>query len=604
MGVSRVLAVVAAVSVCVLGCGNDAPPTANAPPMEEVHCVDDTDCSAVSLDACEQVHCSAEGTCEGVAKAEGSTCRASAGGCDVEETCDGTSTTCPDDAIAEAGTTCRDAVHDCDVIEECDGSAPECPEDASADVALCDDNNPCTNETCDSSTGCMSEPVEDETPCGDTSSCVEGDCVSDMALFGQENFYGIFPNGAPVTKSSLLYPGGIAMVGSQFAVAELGTNRVGLFDNFADGAVVALGQSSLEVGLPNFNVGAPNAAGLQTPTGVCSDGTNVAVVDAFNHRVLLWNQVPTNSGVDADAVLGQSDFLSAEANQGNDDPGADTLNRPRRCVFTGTKLLVTDQLNNRVLVFDPVPTTNGASASLVIGQPDFASSEPNRGGAASALTLNQPIGIGTNGVSLFIADTSNNRVVVWDSIPTVVDQLATSVLGQSEFDATGAGATASGMNAPRAVAVGGTALFVADGANHRVLRFEATTIESGVDATAVLGHDDFDGTAANDGESSPAADTMRFPNDLVSDGTSLWVADTGNNRVLEWSTLPTEPTDSDAVYGQVDATSALPNGKPIDGSGVDSPRGLCVSDQYVVSPIRTVATWCSTKSNPGLLRSR
>jgi hypothetical protein len=59
----------------------------------------------------------------------GTTCRAAAGVCDVAETCDGSSATCPADAKATSGTPCRAAAGVCDVAEACDGSDDDCPAD-------------------------------------------------------------------------------------------------------------------------------------------------------------------------------------------------------------------------------------------------------------------------------------------------------------------------------------------------------------------------------------------------------------------------------------------------------------------------------------------
>ena len=60
----------------------------------------------------------------------GTICRASAGVCDVAETCNGTSTTCPADGFAASGTTCRVSAGVCDPAEACTGSSAACPADA------------------------------------------------------------------------------------------------------------------------------------------------------------------------------------------------------------------------------------------------------------------------------------------------------------------------------------------------------------------------------------------------------------------------------------------------------------------------------------------
>ena len=57
------------------------------------------------------------------------TCRGSAGACDVAETCTGSSATCPADTYVSAGTECRGSAGGCDVAEACTGSDPACPAD-------------------------------------------------------------------------------------------------------------------------------------------------------------------------------------------------------------------------------------------------------------------------------------------------------------------------------------------------------------------------------------------------------------------------------------------------------------------------------------------
>ena len=70
------------------------------------------------------------GACMGAgAVAAGVVCRDSAGVCDLEETCDGTSTACPTDRRVGAGTECRATRGVCDRAESCDGSSVACPTD-------------------------------------------------------------------------------------------------------------------------------------------------------------------------------------------------------------------------------------------------------------------------------------------------------------------------------------------------------------------------------------------------------------------------------------------------------------------------------------------
>ncbi len=70
------------------------------------------------------------GPCAGMPA--GTICRASSGGCDVAEVCNGVSPSCPADGLSSSGTICRAAASECDIAETCTGSSRFCPADALA----------------------------------------------------------------------------------------------------------------------------------------------------------------------------------------------------------------------------------------------------------------------------------------------------------------------------------------------------------------------------------------------------------------------------------------------------------------------------------------
>src|SRR5207237_907745 len=74
-------------------------------------------------------------TCPADAKST-AVCRPSAGICDVVESCDGVGNNCPADGFVASGTTCRAAAGVCDVAEKCTGSSASCPPDAKS-TAVC-----------------------------------------------------------------------------------------------------------------------------------------------------------------------------------------------------------------------------------------------------------------------------------------------------------------------------------------------------------------------------------------------------------------------------------------------------------------------------------
>ncbi|RPI09423.1 MAG: hypothetical protein EHM65_09170, partial [Acidobacteriales bacterium] len=135
---------------------------------------------------------------------------------------------------------------------------------------------------------------------------------------------------------------------------------------------VCLGTASLVLGQKDFTETAftfpPVATGFRTPTAVASDGVRLAIADTDNNRVLLWNSIPINNQTEPNVVLGQPDFKSSGVAQ---PPTAKSLRGPQGVWFQDGKLFVADTVNNRVLIWNSIPTSNGQSADVVVGQPDF-----------------------------------------------------------------------------------------------------------------------------------------------------------------------------------------------------------------------------------------
>jgi hypothetical protein len=77
-------------------------------------------------------------------------------------------------------------------------------------------------------------------------------------------------------------------------------------------------------------------------------------------------------------------------------------------------LFVADRYNHRILIYNTIPTSNGASADVVIGQPNMTSNTANRGGSAGANTLYYPYGVYGDGTRLFVADRYNHRVLIYN----------------------------------------------------------------------------------------------------------------------------------------------------------------------------------------------
>ncbi len=108
---------------------------------------------------------------------------------------------------------------------------------------------------------------------------------------------------------------------------------------------------------------------------------------------------------------------------------ANGLNHPYAAYCMANKLFVVEQGNNRILVFDPIPTATNPAASYVIGQPDMLTGTSG----CTAIKLNSPYELLRHGDTFFVADGGNQRVLKFDNIPSATGAAATAVLGQVDF---------------------------------------------------------------------------------------------------------------------------------------------------------------------------
>jgi hypothetical protein len=111
-------------------------------------------------------------------------------------------------------------------------------------------------------------------------------------------------------------------------------------------------------------------------------------------------------------VLGQPDFHTAV-----EFPYVSQEGRLRHpyAVAGGASLAIADTANNRVLLWDEFPLDDGV-ADVVLAQPDFGAAGENRWDAVAADTLCWPYGLARWGDELAIADSGNNRVVLWERV--------------------------------------------------------------------------------------------------------------------------------------------------------------------------------------------
>ncbi len=253
--------------------------------------------------------------------------------------------------------------------------------------------------------------------------------------------------------------------------AEWGNNRVIIYNSVPTSGP---GTIDVVVGQPNktSNAAACDASTLDSPESVAVAGGKLIVADGNNNRVLIWNTIPTTDGVPADLVLGQTNFTTCTVNGTSGTVGASTLNLPAGMWSDGTRLAINDSSNNRVLIWNTIPTSNNQPADLVLGQADFTHNAVNQGGTASASSMDDPYdGVFFTSTQMFVGDEGNNRVLIWNTFPTTNGQAADVVLGQPNFTTTTNGTSATVMNGPTGVFLFGKQLIVSDTENSRYLIF-------------------------------------------------------------------------------------------------------------------------------------
>ena len=403
-------------------------------------------------------------------------------------------------------------------------------------------------------------------------------------VIGQPNFtYGDY--GA--TANLLGSPSGVAYANGALWVVD--SNRIGATPNnnrilrYSDvssypsltdqpdipGSVcgVCRGTASLVLGQPDFTSFAtglgPNR--LRNPTGIATDGNVLAVADTDNNRVLIWLHMPTANGQPADVVVGQKDFNSAAAVS----PNQNSLRAPSGVWIYGGKLFVADTFDNRVLIYNQIPTKNYAPADVVLGQSSFtAFVQPDltqTNGAATSSNMQTPVSVTTDGTHLFVSDLAQNRVLIWNSIPTSNGAPADVEVGQPDMSSA---------------------------ATNNAVRYNSANVDADqnpTDVTPVLcdtnGTDTVTGTKLYP---SRCEKTLSFPRYAFSDGKRLFIADGGNDRVMVFNQIPTtNGAPADVVLGQPDAFSDHTGDNPDGTNAFETPSAvaydgtnLYVSDTY------------------------
>ncbi len=242
-------------------------------------------------------------------------------------------------------------------------------------------------------------------------------------------------------------------------------------------ADIVLGQADFTAGLANRGAAAPEADTLNWCYGVAICDGRLVVADTGNRRVLVWNTLPEANGAPADLVLGQRDFTTRD-DGGGLPPGASGMRWPHAAVMVAGQLFVADAGTSRIMLWHDLPRTNGAPCHAVLGQPGFDGTDHNRGAYDPGIaTLNMPYGIAALRGQLVVADTANSRLLGYDLAAIETGMAANRLAGQRSFHDKGENrwerTGRDGVCWPYGVATCGETANIADSGNNRVLLWEA-----------------------------------------------------------------------------------------------------------------------------------
>ena len=263
------------------------------------------------------------------------------------------------------------------------------------------------------------------------------------------------------------FPARITTTNTHIFVSDFSNHRVQIFDT--NGNYVN-----------QFGSQGNGTGQFSSPVGITTNKTHVFVADQGNHRVQIFD------------VMGN--YVAQFGSEGSAD---DQFSFLRDILITNTRIFVADTGNNRIQIFD---TCFSQTIDGICYQQLDNNAIGNKGTGVSQ--FDSPRGITTTDTHLFVADTDNHRIQIFDNAGNYASQFGSEGTGNGEF------------SSPIGITTNNIHLFVADANNHRVQVFN------------------FNGTYVNQFGSNGAGNgQFDFPTGITTNNTHLFVADTRNNRV-------------------------------------------------------------------------
>ena len=278
--------------------------------------------------------------------------------------------------------------------------------------------------------------------------------------------------------------------------------------------------------------GPATAAALDSPQGLALDtADNLYLADTHNHRIRRLNL--STGIITTIAGTGTPGF------SGDNGPATTAqLNLPTALALdNANNLYLADTANHRIRRID---STTGIITTIA-GTGTQAFSGDN--GPAINAAIDSPTGLAFDSANnLYLADTHNHRIRRIDATTGIITTIAGT--GTPGFSGDTTAASSATLALPHGLTIDPAGnLYLADTANHRIRRIDATT---GL-ITTIAG----DGTQAFDGDNAAAISaSLNSPRaTAISPSNLITLADTANQRIRQLTAAPSPQTGIQTIAG-------------------------------------------------------
>lgn len=269
------------------------------------------------------------------------------------------------------------------------------------------------------------------------------------------------------------------------------------------------------------------------PEGVTTDGISLFVSDhhAIHEIVILTGEETVLAGTEKPGAV-------------NGSGASASFNQPSGITTDGKHIFVADSQNHLIrkisIATKEVTTLAGSGTAGV------------EDGTGTEATFNHPGGITTDGNFIYVSDSANNRIRKIQIDSGTVTTLVTA------GSVNAAGEVLSFSN-PQGIATDGILLYVAVSGNHKICTIEiASGVVTTLAGSGIAGSQDAAGVAAS----------FNNPVGLVSDGSNLYVTESGNHKIrrIEIATGVVTSLAGSGIQGLMDESGAK--------AAFSSPQGI------------------------------